>query len=112
MDNYIEIPEKRYCSGIKMNLSRATPKSKSINILTKCSFRPLTIQEIYPNTKNPLAHEVVALTKTGFLKKLSKPKYILTYTSKNTGDICNKYRKVWYSTTYKGKAFVDKILDC
>ena len=111
MEHYIEIPEKRYLpSNCKMTLSRATPKSKSINILIRCSYSPATLQEIYPNVKSPMAHEVIALAKAGFLRKLSVPKHIHTRFWKPTGEIYNTYSKVWYSTTYKGKAFVEKIM--
>jgi hypothetical protein len=100
MENkFIAIPENRYYTQ-KITFARANPNSDYFRILRKCSNGPTTLQEIYPNTKAPIASEVVALAKQGYLQKFSTPKHIHT---KIKYDVYhNTYSKVWYGITFKG----------
>jgi hypothetical protein len=101
MENkFIAIPENRYCTQ-KITFARANPNSDYFRILRKCSNGPTTLQEIYPNTKAPIASEVVALAKQGYLQKFSTPKHIHTKI-KYDGVYHNTYSKVWYGITSRG----------
>jgi hypothetical protein len=97
----IAIEETRNVTTTKITFARANPKSDYIRILDMCAVRPVTLQEIYPNVKSPLAMEVVALAKQGYLQKFSTPKHIHCKNSSN-GIHYNTYSKVWYGITSRG----------
>lgn len=104
LDGFFDIDENR-CCNTKLSFKRATPESDYIRILRLCSGEPKTLQEIYPNIKVPIASEVVALAKQGYLQKCTKEKYVYCLPDGFFG--CHK---VWYYTTDKGRSLIDRIL--
>ena len=104
--HFINIPEHRYTS-IRLTFKRIKPTSDYIRILKLCEDSPKTLREIYPNVSSqPLAGEVVALAKQGYLAKYTTAKHI-----KYHGDTYNTYTKVWYGITGKGKMLISMACD-
>ncbi len=105
---FIEIPEKRNCT-IRLSFKRANPQSDYIRILKFCREEPKTLQQIYPKAGySAFAHEIIALAKQGYLRKLSTIDHIKSHVCPHRG-IYNTYTKVWYSTTAKGNHLVETV---
>ena len=105
-DVFFNIPEDRYTST-ELTFRNAKPTSDYIRILKVCDGEPKTLKEIYPGVSAPLAHEVVALAKLGYLQKCTKPKYVYYVTLRDGQYAC--FRKVWYYTTDKGRKLVEDV---
>lgn len=109
LDRFIDIDEDRYCP-YNVSFKRATPKSDYIRILRLCDKAPKTLKEMYPNAKSaPIAYTVVSLAKQGYLQKCTKAEYAC-YRYNGDGTEFVGCRKVWYYTTDKGRALVDRVL--
>ena len=105
-DVFFNIPEDRY-TNTTLTFRNAKPTSDYIRILKVCVGEPKTLKEIYPGVSAPVADEVVALAKLGYLQKCTKPKYVY-YTTWRDMQYQN-FRKVWYYTTDKGRKLVEDV---
>jgi hypothetical protein len=107
---YVAIPEKRYTS-VHLSFKRATPKSDYIRILKTCSGKQTSLSEIYPGVKSPIAQEVVALAKQGYLQKYTAKKYTRVHRLiVDNSILAITYSRVWYKTTKKGERLVQFVL--
>ena len=107
---YIAIPEERV-SYVYLSFKRATPKSDYVRILQVCTGKQTTLREIYPGVKSPVADEVVALAKQGYLQKYTAKKYTRVHRLVIDNSILAvTHSRVWYKTTKKGERLVKSIL--
>ena len=101
LDGFIDIDESRDTNTF-LSFRNAKLDSDYVRILKLCAGGPKTLKEIYPGVNWPMAAEVVALAKQGYLQKCTKEKYIC--------NLKNRLGKVWYYTTDKGRELVDRVL--
>ena len=74
--------------------TRPNRNRKYIKILALC-LTPVPVSLIYPNTKNPLQHQLRDMCRAGLLERLER-----------AGE-----RKYYYHTTHKGQDLIIKALE-